>query len=290
MKFLYSFFIKKEMKKIMNNLIIEKIKEEKRRRNQVYQSLDYFLKHISYFDFFSKDAFSIVRKSMILSLVFDEKFIESEMLLLPFFHQKNRMRKLFKDFELNEGLLDDIVYNQNAPYEQYSSIKEFFYGPSYIERKYAEKKEFSPEMQLIFQKAAQNALYRFKTPIISSEILFVTLMEYPSVKAPHMIKRMIKNDINWYLLRYELLKRIHFQESIIKNEITINQHYFAYLLKRELTDLQLDRVIENESFQTTVSLFRNTLISNVLQENILNELFNDIKKSIKMRNSRRYSA
>ena len=101
---------------------------------------------------------------------------------------------------------------------------------------------------------------------------------------------MIKNDINWYLLRYELLKRIHFQESIIKNEITINQHYFAYLLKRELTDLQLDRVIENESFQTTVSLFRNTLISNVLQENILNELFNDIKKSIKMRNSRRYSA
>ena len=41
------------MKKIMNNLIIEKIKEEKRRRNQVYQSLDYFLKHISYFDFFS---------------------------------------------------------------------------------------------------------------------------------------------------------------------------------------------------------------------------------------------
>jgi hypothetical protein len=100
---------------------------------------------------------------------------------------------------------------------------------------------------------------------------------------------MIKNDINWYLVRYELMKKIHSEESLIKNEISINQHYFAYLLKRELTDFQLDRVIENESFQPTVSLFRNTLISNVLRENIFNELSKDVKKSIKMTKSRRYS-
>jgi hypothetical protein len=273
----------------MNNLIVEKIKEEKRRRNQAYQSLDYLLKHISYFDFFSKDAFAIVKRSMVLSLIFDKRIIETEILLLPFFHPKNRVNQLLKNFEINQELVSEIVSNENATYEHYSLLKDLFYGPDYDEEKYEKEIEFSHEVKLILKKAAENSIYRFKTPIISSEILFLTLMEDKNSKAAHIIRRMIKNETTWYLIRYELMKKIHSEESIIKNEISINQHYFAYLLKRELTDFQLDRVIENESFQTTVSLFRNTLISNVLRQNIFNNLLNDVKKSIKMNKSRRYS-
>ena len=273
----------------MNDLIIEKIKEEKRRRNQAYHSLDYFLKHISYFDFFSKDAFAIVKRAMGLGLLFDKTIIESEILLLPFFHPKNRVNQLLKKFEITEQLIDQIVSNENATYEKYSLLKDLFYGPNYDDEKYEKEREFSYEVKLIFKKAAENSLSRFKTPIISSEILFLTLMEDKSSKAAQIIKRMIKNETNWYLIRYELIKKIHSEESIIKNEISINQHYFAYLLKRELTDFQLDRVIENESFQPTVSLFRNTLISNVLRQNIFDQLSKDVKKSIKIRKSRRYS-
>ena len=60
----------------MSDLIIEKIKQEKRRRNQLYQSLDYFLSHLSYFDFFSKDAFQILLQAKQFAFFYKKLFLK----------------------------------------------------------------------------------------------------------------------------------------------------------------------------------------------------------------------
>ena len=48
---------------MINPSIKNQIKNERRRRNQAYQSLDYMLSRITYFDFFSADAFNIAKYS-----------------------------------------------------------------------------------------------------------------------------------------------------------------------------------------------------------------------------------
>jgi hypothetical protein len=61
----------------------EKIIIEKRRRNQAYMALDYLLSAITYFDFFSSDAFKIVKNAKYLAQICN-KNVTSELLLLLF--------------------------------------------------------------------------------------------------------------------------------------------------------------------------------------------------------------
>ena len=52
--------------KIYSNDILlreEKISLEKRRRNYTYKTLDYILSNLTYFDFFSLDAFEVLKQS-----------------------------------------------------------------------------------------------------------------------------------------------------------------------------------------------------------------------------------
>lgn len=273
----------------MNSLVTEKITQEKRRRNQIYKSLDYSLSHLSYFDFFSKDALKIVIQTKGLASFFQKKTITSEMLLIGFFSQKNDFRELFLEYDIDPNLIFYLTCNKNSIYEHYLMIKEYFSGMNKEENHSQKNFSFSREVTSIFEQATNNALSRFKTPIISSEILFITIMEDESIKASSIIKTMVKDPIKWYLLRYELMKKIHLQESTIRGQIIINQHYFACLLKRELTDVELDRVIQNQNFPYAVNLFRNTLVSTILMQNIFETLLVDIKQSMRLTKFRKYS-
>ena len=152
-----------------------------------------------------------------------------------------------------------------------------------------QKVKYSHEVNKIFEKAAENALVRFKTPVISPEILFITIIEEKNTKAAKIIKKFLKDDVDWYLLRYKLIKRIHNQESNIRSEVIKNQHYFAYLMKIQLTDFEFNKLIENEALAKGVSLFRNTLISTILKIDIFEEIKAEIRVSMKLTNKRSYS-
>ena len=64
---------------------------------------------------------------------------------------------------------------------------------------------------------------------------------------------------------------------------------FGYLLKLQLTNSEFNILLKNNLLQIGVLLFRNTIVSELLQININNILFSDIKKSIKVMNTRKYS-
>ena len=69
-----------------------------------------------------------------------------------------------------------------------------------------------------------------------------------------------------------------------------NQHYFAYLLKTELSELEFNKLVDTDSLVTGVQLFRNMLITKLTKVNIFNLVFEEIKKSIRITNKRKYSS
>ena len=141
--------------------------------------------------------------------------------------------------------------------------------------------KFSLEVNTLFEKAAENALKRFKTPVISTEILFITLMEQDKTRASRILKKFIPEEIDWLLLRYNLLKRLYMHESSIRTQVTTNQQYFAYLLKIKFSDVEFENTIKNGYLSDVVSSFRNELIGDALKVNIHSLLKTEISTSFK---------
>ena len=278
--------------------VSEKILNEKRRRHQTYMALDYFLSAVTYFDFFSADAFKVVKNAKYLAQICN-KNVTSELLLLPFFSYPSDVSKILGDFGITEEDIENIVASlqtkkkenfiqkqKNNLSQTLKNVKGFFIKETLALN---QKVKYSHEVNKIFEKAAENALVRFKTPVISPEILFITIIEEKNTKAAKIIKKFLKDDVEWYLLRYKLIKRFHNQESNIRSEVIKNQHYFAYLMKIQLTDFEFNKLIENEALAKGVSLFRNTLVSNILKLNIFEEISTEIYTSMKITNKRSYS-
>lgn len=278
--------------------VAEKILLEKRRRHQAYMALDYFLSAVTYFDFFSSDAFKVVKNAKYLAQICNTN-VTSELLLLPFFSYPSEVSKILGDFNITQRQIENLVASlqpkknesfltkQKKVFQQrFNRIKGFFVKETLALN---QKVKYSYEVNKIFEKAAENALIRFKTPVISPEILFITIIEEKNTKASKIIRKFLKNEVDWYLLRYKLIKRIHYQESNLRSEVIKNQHYFAYLMKVQLTDFEFNKLIENEALAKGVSLFRNTLISNILKIDIFEEISQEIRTSMKITNKRSYS-
>lgn len=273
----------------------EKIKQEKRRRHQIYMTMDYLLSAITFFDFFSKDAFKIISDSKIYTKLASNNEITSEFLLLPFLSSKLKIGKILKNYGIDENEIGIKISQNNNLIKKSSffNLKKFFpfiFNKQVITIDSVINLDFSKEVNNLFEKASENALLRFKTPIISSEILFITIMEEKNTKAAKLIKNELINDVEWYMLRYKLLKELHNHETNVRSEVSKNQQYFAYLLKSRLSEAEFDLLIQKEILPNAVSLFRNILVSDMLQVNLFNLLTVEINKSNKVNNKRTYSS
>ena len=265
------------------NLFKNQIKNERRRRNQSYQSLDYMLSRITYFDFFSADAFNIAKHSKYFTQLFGKNVVTSEFLLFPFFYCDSNLLCLLDKFEIKQKFLEILNQKFNFNHLSPKNLK----SSNFMEN---ENIPYSNEVNFLFEKTAENALVRFKTPVITSEILFLTLMESTDTNVGKLIQNQILTNTEWHLLRYRLVKSLHNNESIIKSEVSKNQQYFAYLLKTELPEIEFNNLIETNSLIEGIQLFRNMLINDLTKVNIFKLVFKEIKKSIRVTNNRKYSS
>ena len=275
----------------------QKVLLEKRKRYQVYTLLDHLLTNLSYFDYFSSDTFKILIYSKYLTEIAEKEIIDTEMLLMPFFSSELNISSFLKDSNLNEKEVGLFISSlQKLKKKTLTDKTDFYFKKIYnfilgIEKISTQTKiKYSHEAVLFFEKVSENAIYRFKTPIISPEIFFITLMEEKQTKAGKLIKKFFKNETEWYLLRYKLIKQLHSQELNVRNEVKKNEQYFAYLLKSHLSEYEFTRLIETNSLAFAVSLFRNTIVSDLLSLDLLDILYKEINQSIKVTNKRRYSS
>ena len=138
-------------------------------------------------------------------------------------------------------------------------------------------------------KAIENA-YRFKTPVITPEILFLTMLEEKATTSGKLLHLLLGNDLNWNLLRYEILKKLHHQETQVQGQIFKNTRYYAYLLKIEMVDEQFEKLIEKQDFPYIVSAYRDLVVSKVLDCDLFDTLEKEVKHSIRAhKKNRSYS-
>ena len=269
---------------------LDKINLEKRRRHQVYTTIDYVTSCITYFDFFSSDAFEIAENAKYLAELSNKKIVNTEFLLLAFFYSDVELRNIMQDFKITEKRIARLIMkNSKLEKLEKGTFSTLFSKLKLSKKVLSTKLEYSYEVNKLFEKAAENAMTRFKTPVINSSILFITLLEDKNSLAQKMLKHMIKNEIDWYLIRYQILKALHSHESTIRSNVKINQHFFAYLLKTQLSDKEFSSLIEKETLSESVSLFRNDLVHQSLKLNLIELLNRDISLSMKVFNKRRYT-
>jgi hypothetical protein len=251
--------------------------------------MEYLLGFLTYFDFFSNDTFQIVKNSVFFSKLVGKNTITSDVLLISLLDDKFELSKVLKEYNLVQGSLLETFSNlENKPTGKnlFSSVFSQKSKTLSIDEK---EIVYSQEMNQLFEKTVENALYRFKTPVVNPDLLFITFMEEKNSKAGKLIAKLLKTEANWYLLRYRLIKRLHSQEVLIRGEITKNQHYFAYLMKTRFSEFDFNKLIKNELLLTAVSFFRNFLVKDILKQNLFQTLGDDISNSIKINNKRKYS-
>lgn len=267
----------------------KKVLIEKRKRHQAYITIDYLLGFLTYFDFFSNDTFQIVKNSVFFSKLVGKNTITSDVFLISLLDDKFELSKILKEYNLVQGSLLETFSNlENKPTGKnlFSSVFSQKSKTLSIDEK---EIVYSQEINQLFEKTVENALYRFKTPVVNPDLLFITFMEEKNSKAGKLIAKLLKTEANWYLLRYRLIKRLHSQEVLIRGEITKNQHYFAYLMKTRFSEFDFNKLIKNELLLTAVSFFRNFLVKDILKQNLFQTLGDDISNSIKINNKRKYS-
>jgi ATP-dependent Clp protease ATP-binding subunit ClpA len=277
----------KEIDQIYPLTINDKIKLEKRKRNQVYSSINYLKSHSNKFDFFSSDSVKILRSANQLSKKFNQENIRSEFLLLAFFQSQIELLKIFEKFDISSELIENYISTAYKKAEDLGQNSSFF-SKLKKENILNSKIEYNFEVKNIIETCIENS-YRFKTPVITSEILFLTLLENEKSSSGILLKKILKNDIQWNLLRYEILKKIHYQETTLQGSISKNFRYFAYLLKLELSDNKFEKLLSKNEFSFAIEAYRDLITSKILEVNIFQVLENEIKFSILSNNFRTYS-
>jgi hypothetical protein len=272
----------------------DKINCEIRKRHYTYTLLDYILSNSTYFDFFSLDTFQVLMHTKYVGSIClsTEKVIGSEFFLFSFLTLDLPIKKFLEDHNISSkeiGLLISSVNQLNS--KVLIDKKDFYFRKIFKDFQLSKIKplKYAHEVNLLLEKTAENALLRFKTPVITPEIFLITLMEEKNNKSGKLLKKLLKTESNWYLLRYKLIKRIHLQESEIKSKVKKNEHYFTYLLKICLSELEFNTLIEQNSLATGSSFFRNQVVYELLSLDFLKMLYQEIHNSLVNTAIRKYS-
>lgn len=263
-----------------------KIELERRRRHQAYTALDYHLSLTTYFDFFSFDTFQIAKDAKYLTQIEKGNTVTSDILLLAFFSKHLKISEILNNFGLKkESIFEKVSSFSNQEDTIFENLVKKFqisFPISFQSLVLNTKIEYSLEVNHIFEKAAENAFLRFKTPLIGTEILFLTLLEEEETLAGKILKEIFPTDFDWFSLRYELIKKIYSQEAMIRTEVGSSQQYFAYLLKTRFSDFEFESLIASGYFSQSVLSFRNNLISEALKIDIYKSLEEEVYTSMKL--------
>ena len=246
---------------------------------------------------------TILKLGRELTKKFQQEKLTPEILLLTFFNSESDLTDILRKYNISfakikryiiygHQLTDDILQEQFKQRQTKSGKLSFLKAVNTIQTTFKKKisitssSSYNYDVKIILDRAIENA-YRFKTPVITPEILFLTILEEKETAGGKLLKLLLDNDLNWNLLRYEILKKLHHQETQVQGNIFKNTRYYAYLLKIEMSDEQFEKLIEKDNFSYIVSAYRDLVISKVLDCDIFETLENEIKYSIQLNTKRK---
>jgi len=111
------------------------------------------------------------------------------------------------------------------------------------------------------KKARKN----FKTPVITPELLMITMLDDRKCFANQFLHDIFETDVRFYLFRFKLIKRLYQEESFIKHKLAINDLHYAYLLKIELSGEEFQELRKSSANRLIIRYFRNRLIEKTIE-------------------------
>jgi hypothetical protein len=255
----------------------EQIRKEKRNRNQAYQALDYLLSLTTWYDFFSIDTFQVFLDAQHIGQLAQKEIITSDFFLLSFTQEKQSLKKILSDYQITQ---ESFIFlkNQEISLSKRSPNVFFSLFPNFTEKifKKEELLPYSAEVLILLEKASENAWLRFHTPILTPEILLITALEEKTSVMYETIRHFLPDELDFYLLRFRLLKQVYAEENIVKHHLPVNYGYFAYLLKSQLSSFEFERLRENRLHFPGIRFFRNHLIHQIVGYNIRKRIQKDV--------------
>lgn len=304
----------------------QKISLESRKRIFAYSMLDFFVSTLTYFDFFSSDMFDFASQAKLLAYELNDKELYPEhflyLLVSPRKEDPLQLVQILNSYDLNlknlqakfQSLDSNFSFKKMSFLKNFKQkaqstyyriiekvlnrdIKDYFFENFENIDKYIQSEQipFSPSIWIVFEKTAENAIDRFKSGIITPEIFFLTLMENKKSKIGKIISSFVSEEIDWLVLRFKIIKRIYYHESLIKQKVKNCYFPFAYLYKRTIPEIAFDQFLEREDrrFEEIVITFRNYLISELisydLEEYLTTELGCILRSIKKLGQHRSYS-
>ncbi len=246
--------------------------------------VDFFNSPTQPFDFLSKDLYVALSNSQKVSKLFSKKKISLKRMFMSIISCSDLVRSVFNDnFLFEENKKKNIFY---AFLNFIKKKKKFIKFKTKLFLFFNRKKEkglaqqnicFSSSALEVILKSLENAKSRFYTPIVTPEIMFLTILE-GKWKLSNKIKKKIKNNISLYSARQKLISKIYEDESIFKRSLDKQSMFFGYLLKKELRSCDYYKPEKNSFFnnlKTKVFLFKKSLLERISKQNIFFELKKD---------------
>lgn len=283
--------------------IEEKIEFEKRRRESFYTALDFYSNSYSIYDYFTVDALKIIEEAYVLTSFLKRKRIKTDCLFLAFCSHEGTVSAILKKYGITKKEIEKIL-SLSVSVES-TTIKENFFqriqkkglgslfNPSMPVFKEKEKIEFSKELERLLLLASENAIFEYKTPIISTEILFLTLIDEKIRKNLNQIFSFFKeeDEFIWFSIRYELLVCLYHDEIAIRTQIPSNEYQYAYFFKANCSELFFKKMLVSQRLSAVMEQFREELFALFLPLNFYDLLKEDIQRTIRMncaKTTRRY--
>lgn len=308
----------------------KKVGAESRKRVQAYSMVDFFMSAVTYFDFFSRDMFDFVQQAKILAFELEDDVVYPDHLLYLLVSPRKvesleltsilnsynintkTVYAAFQSYDKSKGSSSQIHLSKmpfstrkfvTSKYYQFiellraSDLSDYFLDNlfDFENEIYDSEIDFSSAVWQIFEKSAENAGYRFKTAVITPEIFFITLMEEKKKRVGKVIRSFVPNEIDWLVLRFKLIKRAYYHESLIRQKVERQYLPFTYLYKRTIPEIAFDQFLNKDDrrLEEIVVTFRNTLISDLVLYDFNDYLNTDVEYTInsvrRSGSQRRYS-
>ncbi len=284
---------------------------EKRKRNLATFLFNRLLSQSSYFDFFNKEALLCLLFAKKLAGIFKQEKVTIEILFLSLCLTKDtNISVLLKDNGIYSddllanylGYKKKIITSSQGIQSNLSKIvssfqntntklgkKTFFnniLGLSIIDSNYTFSGfeqdflaiPFSDEVYDFFETLMKVAKDKYKTPIISPELLFLELLRDNLVENL-CIKLKLLSKLSE--LRYLFLKKLYSEKALLQEKLPRSSHYFFYLFKIASTSNDLEQFITDQTLlEAKVFSLRDFIVKqfvllnfNIFEEEILKSIF-----------------
>lgn len=281
--------------KLKDNLITVLLKaenpylKEKRKRDQVYEALDLYLALETKVDFFTSDTINILSRSKIIPFILENKNLTSDMIVYAFFSKNfHRFSKYFKEVNFTKVKVKKYLgkkwskplIGQNLlkfkvfAYFRYLLYKfENFFFSNINPLNYFNKSnqtintiKYSDELKEVLKKTIFKARFIYRTPIISSNILFLTLIEHKLSHSRELFIKLIPNIKSLVLLRYRVLSELYKTNVYITTMVTKSRLFYIFYGQMALDEQIFQNLIARPMrIQAYALRLRNNMIKKALR-------------------------